>query len=99
MFALLMILMLAPGVVAAKWYKELSNKDFSVWDWLYQYAKYIYAITFFNLIVLMLRGWGSFAFESISVIFAIKYLGLSMVLAVILPWINNKWNIMRNRKS
>lgn len=96
MFVLLIILLFAPGMIAAQYYQRLSKKEFSVWDWIYQYAKFIYAITFLNIAVLFLRGWSEFAFERISVVFAVKYLGLSLVLAVVLPWVNNKWS--RHRK-
>jgi len=92
LFILLIILLIAPGIAATHFYQKLSGKEFSVWDWIYQYAKFIYAITFLNLVLLLLRGWGEFAFERISVVFAVKYLGLSFVFAAVLPWLNSKWS-------
>ena len=35
-----------------------------------------------------IRGWATFAFEWISVTFAVKYMGLSLALAVLLPVID-----------
>lgn len=90
MFILLMVLVLMPGIIAAGFFRKLCKQDFSAWDWIYHSAKFIFVITFLNLLALVARGWGDFAFERISVIFAIKYLGLSCVLAVLLPWLNNK---------
>ena len=57
---------------------------------IYHSAKFIFAITFLNLLALAVRGWEDFAFERISVIFAVKYLGLSLLLALLLPWISYK---------
>ena len=92
MFILLLIMLNFPGVMAAKFYSFLGQREFNTWDWIYQSAKFIYIITFLNLIALLIRGWGSFTFDSISVIFSVKYVGLSVVLAIVLPWLNNKWD-------
>ena len=55
---------------------------------IYQFAKLTYLITFKNLCVLYIRGWATFAFEWISVTFAVKYMGLCLALAVLLPVID-----------
>lgn len=90
MIMLMFTLVWMPGIVAAGFYRKLRKQRFTAWDWIYHSAKFIFAITFLNLLALAARGWGDFAFERISVIFAVKYLGLSLVLAILLPWINCK---------
>lgn len=82
---LMLTLVWTPGIAAAGFYRKLKKQSFTAWDWIYQSAKFILAITFLNLLAMAARGWGEFAFERISVIFAVKYLGLGMVLAGILP--------------
>lgn len=89
MLMLMFTLVWMPGIVAAGFYRKLRKQNFAAWDWMYHSAKFIFAITFLNLLALTARGWGDFAFERISVIFAVKYLGLSLVFAGLLPWLND----------
>lgn len=90
MVMLMFVVVWMPGIVAAGFYRKLRKQSFVAWDWIYHSAKFIFAITFLNLLALAVRGWEDFAFERISVIFAVKYLGLSLLLAILLPWINYK---------
>lgn len=52
---------------------------------------------FISFSAMLFRGWGEFAFERISVIFAVKYLALSLVLSVSLPLLNKFWKNTSNK--
>ena len=85
MYILLFILVLLSGIIAIKLRFILFNEQINCIKGMFQFAKYVYLITFFILCVLYLRGWGTFAFEWISVTFALKYAGLSLIFALLLP--------------
>lgn len=88
MYILLFVLIILPGILAVRVRKALLHDRLDCIEVIYQFAKFTYLITFVNLCVLYIRGWSSFAFEWISVTFAVKYMGLSMVLACLLPGVD-----------
>ena len=49
------------------------------------FAEWFYCITFANLVLLYVRGWGSFDFTALSVVFLLKYM-LSSVAVVAAVW-------------
>ena len=88
MYILLFVLMILPGILAVRIRSVLFHDKLDYIGILYQFAKFTYLITFINLCALYIRGWASFAFEWISVTFAVKYMGLSLVLAFVLPGVD-----------
>lgn len=88
MYILLFVLIILPGILAVRVRTVLLHDKLDCIEVIYQFAKFTYLITFINLCALYIRGWAAFAFEWISVTFAVKYMGLSLILAVILPIID-----------
>lgn len=88
MYILLFVLIIMPGILAVRVRNALLRDKLDYIGIIYQFAKFTYLITFINLCVLYIRGWATFAFEWISVTFAVKYMGLSLALAVLLPVID-----------
>lgn len=88
MYILFFILMILPGILAARIRESLLRDKLDYFGKIYQFSKFTYLITFINLCALYIRGWETFAFEWISVTFAVKYMGLSLILAVMLPIID-----------
>lgn len=74
--------------VCPAWYMVFIDQKkepfFSIWGGIARFAEWFYGITFFNLVLLYLRGWKDFAFERISVQFLMKYMISSVVCTVIL---------------
>lgn len=96
MYIILFILLIIPGIIATHIYlKDSCETNF--FNIVYQIAKFTYAIMFISFSAMLFRGWGEFAFERISVIFAVKYLALSLVLSVSLPLLNKFWKNTSNK--
>lgn len=49
------------------------------------FAEWFYGITFVNLLLLYVRGWGSFDFTALSVVFLLKYM-LSSLAGAAVVW-------------
>lgn len=95
---LLFIIMILPGIIAARVRYILYHERIDWIGGICQFAKFACLITFVNLCFLYFRGWGEFAFEWISVTFAVKYMVLSLILAILLP-VLDYWILKRkNRK-
>ena len=50
------------------------------------FAEWFYSITFANMGLMYLRGWGSFDFTALSVVFLLKYM-LSSVAVMVILWV------------
>lgn len=78
---ILLILMILFTAVTAVYLaddkKEISKKKY------FKAAVWFYGITFFNLFLLYVRGWGEYDFRNLSVQFLMKYMISSLLAAVL----------------
>lgn len=84
---LILLLLIAPGAVAARGYQRIAKKQLRVLDFLCQTAEFSLMILIINYIILVQRGWNENPFQLITVLFVVKYGLLSLLCAYILPYI------------
>ncbi len=59
---------------------ETRKKELSWQAWVGKAATWFFVITFVNLLLLYLAGWGSYDFTGMSVQFLVQYMSGSMVI-------------------
>lgn len=75
------LILLCPAILAAGY---VCRREKSTWkEFLLKAAGWFYGITFMNMMLLYLRGWGGFLFDFISVQFLFKYMLCSIVSVVL----------------
>lgn len=82
------VLIIAPGIIAAHIYEFIKKSDMKLKDWLYHAAKFVVLIFWIVNLIEYMIGWGEFDWTRFSVQFLFKYIPLTMMLAVTLPPIN-----------
>lgn len=76
---LFVLIAACPAVIMAGY--EMKGKGASWRGAVFPFARWLYGITFADLLVLYLRGWGSFDFTVLTVQFRIKYMVMSSIAA------------------
>lgn len=82
------VLIVSPGIIATNIYKYRRKCSFTFEEWLYNTAKFILIIFWLINLLQYLRGWGDFDWTRFSVQFILKYIPVTLTLAIILPHIN-----------
>ena len=83
---LILLLLIAPGAVAAKGYQRISKKELRGRDFLCLIAEFSLIILIINYLFLMQRGWNENPFQLVTIQFVVKYGVLSLLCAYILPY-------------
>ena len=97
MFWLYTLVFLGPAYIASVIFANIQKEKFTL-PLLIRYCSfYSCVILWLNTLVLYKRGWGTFAFERISVQFLMKYIPMSLIWAYVLPYFIKfiKWIIGR----
>jgi len=88
MLILQIILLITPGVIATYIYKYKKKCDLTLKSWLYNVIKFALIIFWILNVYQYLRGFGDFAWNSFSTQFILRYILITLSLAIILPHIN-----------
>lgn len=82
------ILIITPGIIATYIYEHRKKCNFTFRTWLYYVTKYVLIIFWLINMLQYLRGWSDFDWTGFSVQFIVKYILLTLLLAIVLPHIN-----------
>jgi peptidoglycan/LPS O-acetylase OafA/YrhL len=97
MQVILFVLIIMPGVIAAKRYETFTRANPSTCNFVYHTAAFTCVIALANLLAMHLRGWKAYTFDTLSVGFIEKYLIADLLLVLTLPWL--AFLITQSRKS
>jgi len=89
MFILQLVLILGPGIIAARIYEGRTMRADTPWNILYDVSKFTLAIFWLTNLAQFLRGWGdTFTWTVFTVQFIVKYIVFATILVILLPFGN-----------
>ena len=86
MLILYIIVFLFPAIIATYISEKINRQIITRKRQFCTFCLYSYLILWINIVFQFYRGWNEFAFERLSVQFLLKYMPLSLALAVSLPF-------------
>lgn len=87
MTVLYLIVFLFPAVIATYISEKIGAASPVLLKRICTFCLYSSLILWINVLIQFYRGWNEFAFERLSVQFLLKYIPMSFLLAVLLPYV------------
>lgn len=93
MFFMSLLLILSPGLIAAFLYQRMQQQKIECTAFAILTTIFSFLVLFFNLVVLFLMGRTTFDLSCqsgsmlYSISFVVKYIGLSLIFATLLPYV------------
>lgn len=81
------VLIICPGIIAAEYYQRVRKEKDNGITFVSNCALFIFLINFFDILIIHMRGWNDFSYDTMGASFMIKYMAMSLVMAYVMPYI------------
>lgn len=81
------VLIICPGIISAEYYQRIRKVKDNESAFLVNCALFIFLINFADILIIYMRGWNEFSFDTMGASFMVKYMFMSFILAYVIPYI------------
>lgn len=87
MIIMAIVLLICPGIIAAEYNQRIRKVKNSRTEFFINCALFVFLINFADVLLIYLRGWEDFTFNTMTASFILKYMISSFVFAYIMPYV------------